>query len=62
MTLKDLRQTTALPIYIRRTDDDGNVQRTEYTGGRRDWDVVDITIIHVDLIGFALGVELGEEV
>lgn len=62
MTLKELRKTTKCFIFIKRTDEDGNISRTEYLGGRRDWQVLDISILHVDLIGFALGVELGEEV
>lgn len=61
MTLKELKRVTKCPVYIERIDTDGAVQRTEYRGSDRDWTVESIKIIHVELIGFALCVELAEE-
>ena len=61
MTIKDLRKVTKCPIYVERTDDEGAVRRTEWLGATRNWEIVNIKIIHVNLVGFVLCVELGEE-
>jgi len=60
MTIKELRKVTKCHIYVERTDDDGAVRRTEWLGATRDYQIANIKIVHVDLVGFALAVELEE--
>ena len=62
MTIRELRKCTKCHIFIQKADTDGTICRAEYTGGRRDWEITELRIIHVELVGFALCVELGEEV
>lgn len=61
MTLKELKAVTKCPIFIERTDTDGAARRTEYLGASRDWQVESLKIVHVEMVGFALAVELAEE-
>ena len=60
MTIKELRKVTKCRIFVERTDADGAVRRTEWLGATRDWQIADIKICHMDLIGFVLCVELEE--
>lgn len=61
MTIKQLRKVTKCHIFVERTDDDGAVRRTEWLGATRDWQIVNIKIVHEGFTGFVLCVELGEE-
>jgi hypothetical protein len=58
MTIKDLQDVTQCRIFIERTDADGAVLRTEYCGGYPALLIREIKIVHVDLKGFVLCVEL----
>lgn len=60
MTIRELRAVTKCPIYIERTDMDGDVIRTEYLGATRDWQIASIKIVHAEMHGFVLCVELEE--
>lgn len=60
MTIKELRKVTKCHIFVERTDDEGAVIRTEYTGSARDYQVANIKITHVNPEGFVLSVELEE--
>ena len=63
MTIRELKGVTKCPVFIERIDGDGVVQREEYLRpGFRDWQVISLRIIHEKMRGFALCVELGEEV
>ena len=64
MTIKELKQATKCHIYIEWTDSDGDVRRTEWTHGGKDYPIENIRIIHAntpEFIGFALGVEIAED-
>lgn len=60
MTIRDLQDVTKCRIFIERTDGDGSVIRTEYGGGYPALAIAEIKIVHVDLKGFVLCVELEE--
>ena len=60
MTIKDLQNVTKCRIFIERTDGDGSVIRTEYGGGYPALMIAEIKIVHVDMKGFVLCVELEE--
>jgi hypothetical protein len=60
MTIKELRKVTKCHIFVERTDSDGAIRRTEWLGATRDYQISSLKIIHVDLLGFALAVELEE--
>lgn len=60
MTIKELQDVTKCRIFIERTDGDGSVIRTEYGGGYPALEIAEIKIIHVDLKGFVLCVEIEE--
>ena len=60
MTIKELRKVTKCHIFVERTDADGDVRRREWLGATRDYQISNIKIIHADLIGFALAVEIEE--
>lgn len=64
MTIKELKQATKCHIFIEWTDSDGDVRRTEWTHGGKDYPIESIKIIHAntpEFIGFALGVEIAKE-
>ena len=61
MTIKELRKVTKCRIFVEWTDDEGAVRRTEWLGATRDYQISNIKIVHVDLVGFAMAVELEEE-
>jgi len=60
MTIKELQNVTQCRIFIERTDGDGSVIRTEYGGGYPALMIAEIKIVHVDMKGFVLCVELEE--
>ena len=63
MTVKELKQVTKCHIFIEWTDSEGDVRRTEWTHGGKDYQIDSIKIIHAntpEFIGFALAVELVE--
>jgi len=60
MTIKELRAVTKCHICVERTDDDGAVHRTEWLGSKRDYQIATLKIVHVNLLGFCLAVELEE--
>ena len=60
MTIKELRKHTKCHIFIERTDSDGAVRRTEWRGATRDYQIADIRIGYVDLVGHVMLVELEE--
>lgn len=61
MTVKELKQKTKCRIFIERIDADGAVQRTEWKGDMRDYQIRSLKITRVDFAGFVLCVELEEE-
>ena len=61
MTIKQLKAVTKCHIFIEWTDSDGDIRRTEWTHGGKDYQISNIKIIHANTagyIGFALAVEL----
>ena len=63
MTIKQLKAVTKCHIFIEWTDSDGDLRRTEWTHGGKDYPISNIKIIHANTpgyIGFALAVELEE--
>ena len=61
MTIKELRKVTKCHILIEWTDSEGAVKRTEWTNGGKDWQIRNIKIVHADVLGFSLAVELEED-
>ena len=61
MTIRELRKVTKCRIFVDQTDADGAARRTEWLGATRDFQIANIKIVHVDLVGFALCVELEAE-
>jgi len=60
MTIRELKKVTKCRIFVERTDMDGAVRRTEWLGATRDYQIANIKIIHAELAGFALCVEIEE--
>ena len=60
MTIKELKKVTKCRIFVERTDADGAVRRTEWLGATRDYQISNIKIIHADMAGFVLCVEIEE--
>lgn len=62
MTVNELKKITKCRIFIEWTDSDGRIQRTEFFGStNKEYRIAELKIVHMDLHGFVLCVELEEE-